>query len=158
MLHPDRNDLALLARLRQNAREGLSSISRATGIPVTTLFYKHRKLETALTLRYSSLIDFAAFGCAIHVWLLSQARSPASAESLRRFLSASPAVNSAYRASAEKSFRGAHYLAEAVFRDACALQEFANEAHTHGARTMTLVFVSRRLKEEEFLTRPEHCH
>ena len=158
MLIFDNKDMALLARLRRDARESLSSISRAAEIPVTTLFYKHRKLEKEVIIKYSSMIDFAALGYGTRAWIIAKAASRKSAGTLLESLETSENVNNIYRVSGERALKGCEYLAEAIFTDAAAAQEFAGRLYRSGARELSVFFVSKELKKEDFLTRKSHFY
>ncbi len=48
-------DLSVLAKLRQNARERLTKMSRKTSIPVTTLYNKIKTLESSIVKKHTSL-------------------------------------------------------------------------------------------------------
>ena len=157
MLILDESGIALLARLRRNARESLSSISRATGIPVTTLFYKLRMLERELMIAYTTLVDSAELGYGVRIWLVARASRKQSA-AIERILRAHKNINNAYRVAGEHGLSAHEYLAEAVFRDYGTAQEFNRKIADAGARVVLLAITSADLKKEGFLTRAEHFY
>ena len=157
MLTLDEGEIAMLARLRRNARESLSSISRATGIPVTTLFYKHRNLETCLISKYTSIIDFIAAGHSVRIWLVARA-SQKKSSAFESLLRAHKNVNNAYRVAGENGLNGNEYLAEGVFKDYGEAQEFTEKIQEAGARLLLFTVVSEDLKKEGFLTKAAHFY
>ena len=153
----DESEISLLSRLRRNARESLSSISRAAGVSVTTLFYKHRKLEKELIAKYASIMNFTALGYGVRVWLVARTSRKKSA-AVEGILRTNKNVNNAYRVAGEQGLNATEYLVEAIFRDYGKTQEFAQKLAYAGARVALLAVTSEELKKEGFLTRPEHYY
>lgn len=59
----DRVDLKLLSDLRRNSRETLTKISRETGIPISLIFDRLKRLEAiGIRNRYTCLLDMKKIG------------------------------------------------------------------------------------------------
>jgi DNA-binding Lrp family transcriptional regulator len=84
----------ILRRLRQNSRESFAEISRATSIPVSTVFDYHKKLDEQFIHKYASLIDFRKLGYGIRVMLYIKAQDQ---EALEEYLLKHPNVNNLFQ-------------------------------------------------------------
>ena len=97
----------ILGHLRSDARKSFSDISRATGIPVTTVFDNYKKcLDQKIISKHTSFIDFKRLGFFSRNFVFVKARDK---KGLLEFLSNNPNVNSVF--SVDKY----DYLAEVVF-------------------------------------------
>jgi DNA-binding Lrp family transcriptional regulator len=111
-------DLKILKHVRANARMNLTTISRKTGIPVSTIFDRLRSHEGRLIERFTALLDFAQLGYPVRVSVLLKALPQHKAD-LRNFLCAHPRVNNLLRIN-----NGYDYAAECLFRDIRESEEF----------------------------------
>ena len=59
-LHP--SDLKILSALRANGRETLTKISRDTGIPISLVFDRLKRMEELVIKRYSCSVDWERLG------------------------------------------------------------------------------------------------
>jgi DNA-binding Lrp family transcriptional regulator len=143
-----KTDLMVLAHFRQDARCRLTTLSRKTGIPVSTLFDKLREYEPKVIPRIVSLLNFEALGFSTHVNVLIKAGKDSL--QLREHLVKHPSVNSLY-----KVHDGFDYLAEGVFRNLRELDEFVQQLkHSHGVRSIEVQYLVDDLKREGFLADP----
>ena len=66
----DSSDLKILSALRANGRETLTTISRDTGIPISLVFDRMRRMEGGLIKRYSCSVDWEQLGLKRRVLML----------------------------------------------------------------------------------------
>ena len=105
-----RKDLLILSHLRDNARQRLTSISRRTHIPVTTIYDNVRKYEREFVLKHASLLDFRKLGFNAKTKVLLKIAD--NKPEVLDYLATHPNINSLFRLHSEYDV-----LAELVFRE-----------------------------------------
>ena len=142
------SDIILLSYLRGDARLNLTRISSETGIPISTLFDKLKKLEQGVILKKTALLNFNILGYEIRIMLLLKTKEE-EAENVKRILKASQYVNSAYVVSDDHNF-----FVDAVFRN---MSEYFNFLKSLNGKVIEKKehFIIERIKEEDFLTQPQ---
>ncbi|MBI2672014.1 Lrp/AsnC family transcriptional regulator [Candidatus Woesearchaeota archaeon] len=118
----DEKEFMILSSLRHNGREKLTSISRNTSIPVSTIFENLRNFEkNSVIKRHSCLLNFSKLGYEIDAGILIKV-DRGEREKLREFLLDKPCLNSIYKISNSYDF-----MVEGIFRDMLELQDFLDE-------------------------------
>ncbi len=146
----NKKELLILLELRKNARETLTTISKRTGVPVSTIFDKLKNNIHHLVKKHTVLLDFPqlGYGAKIHVMLKVHKDYR---EEARQFLLRNPYVNSAYRVN-----NGYNYLVEAVLRDLTHVEIFLEELESNFKIEEKQVFyIIDDLKQEAFLDNNE---
>ncbi len=142
--HSDGKDLQILSRLRSNARESLTIMSKKTGIPISTIYDKLKQQEAIK--RYTALLDFSQLGYNTHA-LISLKVDREKKELLKNHLMLHPSVNSCYKINC-----GFDFLIECFFRNLKEMDRFLDKLEkeycTEEARIQYLID---ELKKEEFL-------
>jgi DNA-binding Lrp family transcriptional regulator len=138
----DKNDFIVLSHFRNDARCRLTTMSRKTGIPVSTLFDKLQGYEGTIVRKMSSILNFEALGFRTRANILIRSNNTM----LHSHLTTHPAVNSLFQVT-----NGYDYLAEAVFRDLRALQQFIGELEKKYRAKTEVYYVVEDLKRESFL-------
>jgi len=145
-----KKDIEIISHLRNNARKKITTISRQTNIPVTTIYDKVRVHERKFIKKHTSLLDFQKMGFLATAHIAIKVEKD-SREALQKFLLEKPNINSLY-----KTNFGTDLLAEGIFKDTAELQNFKEEIeekfHTNEIRIFNII---EELKEE-FLTKKEH--
>ncbi|MBU0980808.1 MAG: Lrp/AsnC family transcriptional regulator [Nanoarchaeota archaeon] len=113
-----KKDLLLLVSLRKNSRETLTRISKATTIPVSTIYDKIRQYQGNLILKHTTLVDFSSLGYHARTNILIKAQHE-SREEIKEFLLKHPNVNSVFKIS-----NGFDFMVEAVFRHVVDVEGF----------------------------------
>ncbi len=140
-------DKLLISLLRENARESLTSMSKKTGIPISTLFDRLKLNEKSIIKRHVSLINFEKLGYGTTATILIKARS-ATKEKLLSYLKVHPNVNSVYRIN-----NGYDFLIEVVFKNIRELQNFIDYLETEFKISGKKVnFIIEEVKKERFMT------
>ncbi len=144
-----KTEIVVTAHLRQNSRMTLTSLSRKTGICVSTLYDRVKEPGSLGIKRYSVLLDFPSLGFSTQATLLLKAAQD-KRDLLKDFLLGSASVNSLMRIN-----NGYDFMAECVFRDLRALEEFCEQVERkYGVKSREVHCVTEELKRESFLAEP----
>ena len=138
----------ILSHLRTNARATLTTISRSTGIPISTVCAKLSQYTQIHIKKSTALLDFSQLGFPIKVGFLIRAQDHAE-QDLQTLISQNKAINTASRLSGNFNF----YI-EALFRDMKSYYEFSDRISSHKAHDQEQFFILEEPKKEEFLTNP----
>jgi len=146
---PDKT-LLVLSYLRDNARMKLTTLSRKTGIPVSTIF-DHMKDRSPLMTKYTTLIDFGKLGFATRAQIIIKLAKE-QREQFREFILSHKSINSAYRIN-----NGYDYLLEGIFRNLKELEEFLETMEEqYPLKTKQVYYIIDDLKREQFLSDPSY--
>lgn len=142
-------ELEVLRALRENARETLTTISRRTGIPVSTLFDRLGEYKQKLIIKHTCLLDYTKLGYDLRVQLL--VRLSKGKEEFEQFMVQHLHVNTVYRIN-----NGYDYLVEAVFRNMKDFTQFVQSLERFSIKERKEFYVLEDLKREAFLTTDTH--
>ncbi|MGV8171872.1 MAG: Lrp/AsnC family transcriptional regulator [Candidatus Woesearchaeota archaeon] len=145
-----RKDMLLITFFRKNARENLTHISKATHIPVSTIFDKLNVFEKGLIQKHTALVDFKKLGFDIRINILFKI-SKESRDDFKKFLMGNEHINSIFRVN-----NGYDYMIEAIFKDMADLQEFTEQLDRFNIEAKQELFVLEDLKRESFLSEEIH--
>jgi len=137
-------------RLRANARESLTHMSRRTGIPVSTIYERLKQFENTRIRKHTCLLDFPAIGYDLRIAVLAHCR-PDKKQAVQQFVSKNHHVNNVFRIN-----NGFDFLIEAVFENMAQVQQFLDTLDITGVRTRKEMYVLEELVREGFMTSPEH--
>ena len=141
-----RTDQQILNFVRNNARTNLTTISRKTGIPVSTIFDRLRNQEGNTIKRFTALLDFTKLGYPVRVKIFLKASSK-SRQDLRKFLLAHPNVNSLFRIN-----NGYDYSVDCAFKNMRESEDFMDELeHTFQIENRKAYHVIDDLAQEKML-------
>jgi DNA-binding Lrp family transcriptional regulator len=112
------SDTKILHYLRQNSRTNLTTISRKTGIPVSTIFDKIKMYEQEFVHKFTVLLDFQKLGYNVRAKVLLKV-DPQSRDKLRAYLMAHQSVNNLFRIN-----NGYDFALECVFTSIREVEEF----------------------------------
>ncbi|MFH1072084.1 MAG: Lrp/AsnC family transcriptional regulator [Nanoarchaeota archaeon] len=147
LLQSQNKDLLFMTFLRQNAREKLTSISKKTSIPVTTLFDKLKLMEQDVIIKHTCLLNFDKLGYHCKANILLKAGREAR-ELLKDLLLKSENVNSLMKIN-----NGFDFLATVIFRDMKELNEYMEELEKKAEILEKQVyFVIEEIVQEKFMT------
>ena len=116
----ENKDVEMINELRGDSRKKLSEISKAIGVPTTTLFYKLKRHEKETIKKYSSLLNYKKCGWNCHVNLFINVKE-GMCEVFRKYVVESKHVNSAY------VLKEGGFCLELVFVDELELQVFVKD-------------------------------
>ena len=145
-----KSDLLFLTFLRQNARQTLTSISKKTKIPISTLYDKLKQHEKTLILKHTTLVDFSKLGYNSRAKIMISS-SKEDRDKLRGFLVSYPRINSLFKIN-----NGYDFLAEGVFRNIKELEEFLELLEEKFCiKDKKVFYIIDEVKRESFLSSPE---
>lgn len=143
----DARSSALLFYLRQNSREKLTSVSKKTRIPVSTLYDQLKELEKKVITKHVSLVDFFELGYRAQAQILLKV-GKGDREKVRKHLFCHANINTVY-----KTNHDFHFMVEGVFLNLRELDWFVekleNDFDIENHRVHYLV---EEVKKEGFLS------
>ncbi len=113
-----KQDIKLLACLRENARDTITHISKKTQIPISTVYERIKRHKETTIQRFSTLLDFTKFGYMVKAIILFKIYKT-DKKRIKEFFMLDPNVNSMYKVN-----NGYDYMIEVVFRTIKDMEEF----------------------------------
>ncbi len=144
-----KKELVLLSHLRKNARMNLTSMSKKTGMPVSTIFDRIKRYEKDLIQKHTALLDFSKLGYDVRVQIALKVPKD-QREAFREYLLKEPLVNSVYRIN-----NGYDFMIEALFRNIKEVHEFVEGLDKYKVRSPEQYFVLEEIKKEGFMADPQ---
>lgn len=139
-------DMLVISCLRRNAREGLTAMSKKTGIPVSTLFDRIRQHQGSLIRKHATIVDFARLGYSTRANIVLKV-SRKDKDAMKEYLVRNSFVNCAYRIN-----NGFDFMAEVIFRNMQELEDFMETLEENFKISGKHVYyVIDDIKKEEFL-------
>lgn len=139
----------LLSHFRRNARESLTTISRETQVPVSTIFDKLKHYEAQFIRKHTTLIDFAKLGYMTRANVMLKV-AVEHRDVVRNYLLKHENVNSLFKIN-----NGYDYLAELVFHHLKDLEDFLETLEQKYTITeKTVFYIIEDICREEFLAKP----
>jgi len=144
----DKSDLNILSTLRSNARETLTTISRKTGIPISSIFDRLKKLEAErVIVRHTSLLNWNKVGIKIRVLLLLRMDEKRK-DAVEKWFMEKQHVNNIFRINGSLNL-----IIEALFRDVTEQQTFLDSfKKTFRGVVISVHHIVVKVKQEGFLT------
>jgi DNA-binding Lrp family transcriptional regulator len=140
----------LLSHFRRNARESLTTISRETRVPVSTIFDKLKHYEAQFIRKHTTLVDFSKLGYMTRANVMLKV-AVEHRDVVRSYLLKHESVNSLFKIN-----NGYDYLAELVFRHLKDLEDFLEQLEQKYKITeKTVFYVIEDICREEFMARPD---
>jgi len=142
-------DMTIISRFRRNARESLTTASRKTGIPISTIYDKLQRYEGSIVRKHTMLLDFAKLG--FHLKVLNIIRvQKEDRDGLQHFLNNHPRVNSLYKVSS-----GQDFIVEGIFRNLHEFSLFIDKVDAFAIVERKEFYIIEDLKQEGFLENQE---
>ena len=107
----NKKDLKILSHLRKNSRLTLTTMSKKTNIPISTIYDRLKLHRGSVIKRFTSLIDFASLGYNTRANIILKV-ARLHRDGLKGFLVNHPNVNCVFKINNEYDF-----MVEAVFRN-----------------------------------------
>jgi len=144
-----KKDLLIVSNLRKNARETLTNMSRATHIPISTIYDKLRLHEGGLIKKHTCLLDYNKLGYSTRANVLLRVDKE-HREGLKEYLVKHVNVNSVSKINNNYDF-----MAEMVFREIKELEDFLESIEDKfKVKSKQVFYVIEDLKREAFLSEP----
>ncbi len=146
-----KKDALIMSYLRKNAREKITTISRETAIPVTTIYDRVRAHDKEIVSKHVSLLDFQKMGFNARAKISIKVNRDSRID-LQEFLVSHTNVNSLYKTNYKSDF-----LADVVFKNTEELSNFVDNLETNFDTISIQVFsIISEIRKEELFTRPDH--
>jgi len=141
------NDTDILRFIRNDARANLTTISKRTGIPVSTIYDRLRSHKGTVIKRFTALLDFAQLGLPIRTKIFLRV-NPEDRLAIRTYLIDHEHVNSIWRVN-----NGFDFAMDCAFATIREVEEFLELIELRYRVLDNLVFhVIDDIVEEKFLT------
>ena len=143
----DQEDRKILSCLRRNARETLTNISKDTGIPISSIFDRLKRLEKIeIITRYTCLLDMEKVGFSVTVFLFLKIANKRQNE-VEKFLMENPNVNNLLRVNGDWNL-----IVDVLFRDINSFELFADTFKNDFKEIeISIHYVLEDIKRENFL-------
>jgi DNA-binding Lrp family transcriptional regulator len=143
----NKKDLRILIQLRKNARMQLTDISKATSIPISTIYDRLKNKSNNVISRHASLINFEVLGFNTRAQICLKC-GKSSKKNIMEFLLKHPSVNSLYKIN-----NGYDYMVEVVFRNVKELEEFLEGMEeNHSIKTKQVYYIIEDMVREHFFS------
>jgi len=143
----DEKDKKFLGYLRQNSRTNLTTISKKTGIPISTLYDRLKSGEKNIIIKHTTLLDFAKLGFGCRANLILKVKREAR-DDIREYLSKHESVNALWKIN-----NGFDYLADVIFNNIKDLEDFLENLDTKFKLTDKKVhYIIEEIVRENFLS------
>jgi DNA-binding Lrp family transcriptional regulator len=141
-----KNDLLIMSHFRHNARKNLTTISKETRIPVSTLFNKLKLFETGIIKRHTAMLDFSKLGFSAVAKIMIKTNKKSKIE-LGKYLKNNHQINSLF-----KITNGYDFIAEGIFKSIFELENFLETIdEKFKIIKKDVYYVIEDLKREEFM-------
>ena len=145
-----KKDVILLSHLRCAARATLTTLSKRTGLPVSTIYDRMNKYSLKKVPKYTALLSFSDLGFSTTAHIMLKVPKEKKVE-LISHLAKSVFVNNLYKVN-----NGWDVLSECVFKDMCSLEEFVESLELKfGVINKQVNYVLGEIKREAFLADPD---
>lgn len=145
----DKKDLLIIAHLRRNARQRITSVSKKIQIPVSTIFDRIKAQEHNAIKKHVALLDFSKLGFNARANIVVKV-DRSQREELQEFLMKNWNVNSL-----AKINNGYDFLAEVIFRNIKDAEDFVEQLEDRfKIKAKEVYYIIDELKREEFLADP----
>ncbi len=150
MIPLTQKDLVIMSHLRKNSRESLTSLSKKTSIPISTIYDRMRAHEEGVITRHTVLIDFSKIGYNARAKIILKV-DRGEREKLKEFMMRNPNINSVYKVNS-----GYDFMVEAVFKHIKDMEDFVdNLEQKFNIEEKTVLYVIEDIKKEAFLSDPQ---
>jgi len=140
-----KKELVLLSKLRNNSRQRLTTLSKETSIPISTIFEMLRR--TNKIIKNTCLLNFIKLGYSIRATITLKVHTP-QREQIIDFLIKSPNINSLYKIN-----NGYDFMLEVVHKELKDLEFFLEQLESKFIiKEKHVYYIIDELMRESFLT------
>lgn len=141
-------DKKLISLFRENSRLNLTTMSRRTKIPISTIYDKLKEYhQKNLIFRHTCLLNFKELGFNIRVNILIKSKKETK-EKLFKYLKMSPSINTLSIVNS-----GFDYYIEGIFQDFSSYNDFSKKLEDFEVQKTQEFFIMEDIKREDFLAK-----
>jgi DNA-binding Lrp family transcriptional regulator len=145
----NKNDLKIIAYLRQNARMPLTKMSKQVQIPVSTIFDRLKANEKSIIKRHTSLLNFSMLGFNTRANIAIKVERE-DKEALKKHLIMHENINSISRIN-----NGYDFMIEGIFKEIKEMEDFIDMLEQKfRIQDKKSFFIIEDLKKEAFMCNP----
>jgi len=145
-----KKDLIIMSYLRQNSRQRLTSMSRKTQMPVSTIYDRIKSYEGGLIKKHTCLLDFSKLGFSTRATIMLKVNRE-SRDTVGEFLSHHQSINTVYKVN-----NGFDFMLEALFKQIKDLEDFMEMIESKfKIDDSKTYFIIDEIKRESFLSNPD---
>ena len=143
----NKKDFQIIQHLRKNARMSLTTMSKKTGIPVSTIFKRLKASENTIINKHATLLNFSTLGYNT-IAMIKLKVDREDKEALAKHLKFNQCVNNAYKIN-----NGFDYLVQGVFKQIKDMEEFLETLEQKfKIQDKQTFFIIDHIKREEFMS------
>ncbi|PIN86419.1 hypothetical protein COV19_05035 [Candidatus Woesearchaeota archaeon CG10_big_fil_rev_8_21_14_0_10_44_13] len=144
-------DMVIISYLRKDARMNLTTMSRQTGIPVSTIFDRIRLHEKDIIKKHTAIIDFSRLGYTTRINMMLKSKKDEK-ESLKNYLAKQDNVNSVYKINNNYDF-----LVEGIFLNIKEFEDFLDRMDSKfSIEAKEIYYIVDEIKREDFMSDPQN--
>ena len=145
-----KKDILVLSNLREDARKTLTELSKATKVPVSTIYDKIREFQNGIIKKHTTIIDFSKLGFNTRANIAVKINKEQK-EEFRNFVVKSFHVNSVYKIN-----NGYDFLVECVFRHIKEMEDFMEDMdQKFKIKNKQVYYLIDEIRRESFLADPK---
>lgn len=144
-----KKDQMVLSYFRKDARASLTSLSKKTAIPVSTLFDKLRKFENDIITKHTSMVNFQKLGFDLRVTIALKVNKDEKPK-IQSFLVNHERINSVFQIN-----NGYDFLIEGIFTNMRDFQIFNDQLDKFQIHQKNEFYILDELKKEGFMSDPD---
>lgn len=146
----NKRDFLIISHLRKDCRKNLTSMSKETGIPVSTIFDRIKAHEKGIIKKHTAIIDFSKLGYTTRVNMMLKIRKE-QREEAKNYLAKQENVNSIFKINNNYDF-----LIEGIFENIKELEEFLDRMDDRfEIEAKELYYIVDEIKKEAFMSEPK---
>jgi len=146
MVPLNKKDLLLISKLRENSRIKLTSLSKETSVPISTIFDRLKDFDKKEIQKFSCLVDFSKLGFPIKTKILIKINSH-ERDKLEKHLNCNHKVNSLFKIN-----NGYNFLIEGIFKSLKESENFIEKLEKeYNIENIQSFYVLDEIKRESFI-------
>ena len=146
MANLNKKDLLLISKLRENSRIKLTSLSKETSVPISTIFDRLKDFDKKEIQKFSCLVDFSKLGFPIKTKILIKINSH-ERDKLENHLNCNHKVNSLFKIN-----NGYNFLIEGIFKSLKESENFIEKLEKeYNIENIQSFYVLDEIKRESFI-------
>jgi DNA-binding Lrp family transcriptional regulator len=143
-------DMQLITYLRQDARAKLTTLSRQTRMPVSTIFEKLKSYHGTVFQKHVTLLNFASIGYHFRAYIFLRL-DPKDKTTCLEYLKCHQNTNNLFKVT-----NGFDFMLESIFRDLKELESFVETLEDRfKVKGREMYYLIEEFCREAFLSKPE---
>lgn len=142
-------ELLILSLFREDGRKNLTTISKKTGVPISTLFERLKTYKEGPIKKFTTLLDFKHLGYNFCVTMMLKVDKERREEVISRIIN-DEHINSAFRIN-----NGYDFMIEGIFKTIGEYEHFIEKLDDLKIKKRQEHYILNEIKREAFLSNPQ---